>query len=733
MNDNALHFAQPLWIAAGVLACILVAALWFRFDRRRDADLAKLMHPRFRQKLVEGFSPRLRMLKRVLWITALMLGFLAIARPQKGYEWRDVKRKGIDILFAVDTSRSMLAEDLTPNRLERARLGILDFVGKLEGDRVGLIPFAGSSFALCPLTLDYDAFRESLNALDTELIPKQGTDLASAIREAERLFDEAGNNHRVLVLLTDGEDLQGSAMLAAEEAGKKGMAIYTVGVGSPEGAQIPIDVGFGRKDFVRDQDGKVVRTTLDESTLKKIAEATNAMYVPLGRGAEGLQTIYQERLRLVPKSEMNQRMQRVPLERFEWPLGAAILLLLIEFFIPDRIRPKKPRPLPSAARLVKPASLLAIAPFAFVFPAAPQARAAETATAVPGKVDPRKNYNEGTEAYSKGDFTKAAESLTASLKSTSDLALQQKAYYNLGNSLYRGGQATLQSNAEETIKTWEKSIKAYEDALALDYTDADAHYNCELVKKKLEELKKQQQQQDKNQQKQDNKDSKDDKNEDKKDQDKKDQQGKDQKDQQKDGDKQQDKKDPEKGAKPDDKNPKDSQDQNQQGKDGSEDKDGKSDNPIQQDDRTRPGEDKKDVPGKNDPPGKEGEGQQGEDKKEGQQDPKQAPGAKDASKDKPKDGKDPKDPKDPKDSKQQGKEQEGKEPQPGEPKDGEGKPGEKQQGIEETRGQKVQMTPEEAKQLLEALRQDERTVIPIPQQRRTRWATPENSTNGKTW
>ena len=263
---------------------------------------------------------------------AILLVFTAIARPQKGYEWREVKRKGIDILFAVDTSRSMLAEDLTPNRLERARLGIIDFVSRLEGDRVGLIPFAGSAFALCPLTLDYEAFRESLNALDTDLIPRQGTDLASAIKEAERLFDENGNNHRVLVLLTDGEDLQGDVIDAAKAAAKKGMAIYTVGVGSPEGATIPIQMRNGRTDFVRDESGKVVKTTLDESTLKKIAEETNALYVPLGRGAEGLNTIYQEKLRLVPKTERDQRMERIPLERFEWPLGAAIVLLAVGIF-----------------------------------------------------------------------------------------------------------------------------------------------------------------------------------------------------------------------------------------------------------------------------------------------------------------------------------------------------------------------------------------------------------------
>ncbi len=634
MDDTTLHFAQPLWIIAGLVACAGVVGLFIRFDRRREADLTKLIHPRFRQRLTEGFSPGLRNLKRGLWLLAVLLVFTAVARPQKGYEWREVKRKGIDILFAVDTSRSMLADDLTPNRLERARLGIIDFVARLEGDRVGLIPFAGSAFALCPLTLDYEAFRESLNALNTDLIPRQGTDLASAIKEAERLFKENGNNHRVLVLLTDGEDLQGDVIDAAKAAAKNGMAIYTIGVGSPDGSTIPLVMRNGRKDFVRDETGEVVRTKLDESTLKKIATETNALYVPLGRGAEGLNTIYQEKLRLVPKSEMDQRMEKIPLERFEWPLGAAILLLLLEFFITDRRRAKKVRPLPSAARRKKivPQATILVA-MAFILSGA--------SDTVGATQDPRRIYNEGTEAYTKGDFAKASDSLRASLR-TQDLALQQRSYYNLGNTLYRTGQGTLEKDPEATIKAWEESIKAYQDALSLNAADEDAGYNKALVEKKLEELKKQQKQDDKK----DDKDQKDDK------------EKKDDKDQ-KDG-----------------KDPKDSKDS----KDGKDPKDGE-----------KP-EDQKDN----------------------------------------KDGKDPKDGDKPEDGKKPGEE---KSPQDGkDTKEDDGKPGEKQQGeMSNERAEKQEMTAEEAKQLLEALRRDERTVIPIPQQPRGRLATPDNSTKGKTW
>ena len=630
MDENPLQFAQPIWIFIGLLACAGMVGLFVRFDRRRELDLTKLIHPRFRQRLTEGFSPWRRNLKRGLWLLAVALIFTAIARPQKGYEWQEVKRKGIDILFAVDTSRSMLAEDLMPNRLERARLGIVDFVARLESDRVGLIPFAGSAFALCPLTLDYDAFRESLDALDTDLIPRQGTDLASAIKEAERLFDEDKNNHRVLVLMTDGEDLQGSVIDAAKAAAKKGMAIYTIGVGGAEGAMIPIRYQNGRTDYVRDADGNVVRTKLDETTLKKIAEETNGLYVPLGRGAEGLNTIYQERLRLVPQSEMSQRMERIPLERFEWPLGAAVVLLLMEFFIGDRRRAGGGR---GAAKMI-PVVALGFVLFAGMC----EVRASE---------DPRKTYNIGTNAYSEGDFTKASESLRASLR-TPDLALQQRSYYNLGNTLYRTGQAALEKDPKATMKSWEEAVKAYDDALALDATDEDSIFNKALVERKLEELKQQQQDEKKDDEKKD---------EQKKDEQKKDEQKKDE--QKKDGEK----KDQKEGEDPKEEKAKES------------DKEGNSGDP--------------------------------KDEKEGEE-PK--PG------EKPKEGKDPAEG----DSK------------PADEREGADKPSEQEEGtVGEERREKQEMSPEEARQLLDALRGDERTVVPIPQA--PRGGRTDNTIKGKTW
>lgn len=619
MEPSSLHFAQPLWIVAGLLVCAALIYMLVRYDRRREYDLARLSHPRFRDPLQAGYSLQKRKTKRVFWLLSVLLIFVAIARPQMGYEFREVHRRGIDILFALDTSQSMLAEDLTPNRLERARLGILDFVSRLEGDRIGLVPFAGSAFALCPLTADYDAFRESLQAINTNIIPHQGTDLASAIKEAGRLFELSKNNQRFLVLITDGEDLQGDVMDAAKDAADKGMIIYTVGVGSAEGVTIPVQYRNGRKDVMRDEKGEVVRTKLDESTLKSIADHAKGLYVPLGRGAEGLNTIYQEKLRLVPKTELNQRMEKIPLEKYQWPLGLAIVFLLIECFLPQQ------------RKLVSKPAFAILFIFCSIF----------TTHSSDASEDCRVLYNEGTAAYQKGEFESSAVTLQDSLKSA-DLGLQQLGYYNLGNALYRKGQQSQQKDPKLTIADWEKSIKAYQDSLALKPDDEDARFNKELVEKKLAALKQQQPQ--------DQKDEQEKKDQEKKEEEKKEQEKKEQDQQQKD----QDKKD-EKGEKGD--QPKD------QPKSGEE----KDDKKAEEDSKEK--------------------GEEGKEKSEEQKQQEA----------------------------QQGKDEKG------DPKDQ--KQGEAQQA------QQVQMTEEEAKQLLDSLRQEQRFVI--PQQKNT--GKQNNTTRGKTW
>lgn len=673
MQDSPLEFARPMWLYAAPGIVVLAVWLMIMLDRWKARALASLVHPRFRSRLVPGHSVERLWIRRGLWLVALALLCVAAAGPRKGYELREVKQRGIDILFAIDVSRSMLAQDLSPNRLERARMGIHDFVDRLKGDRIGLIPFAGSSFALCPLTLDYEAFRESLDALDTEIIPRQGTDVASAIREADRLFTEMGNNHRILVLITDGEDFQGDALTAAKDAAKKGMVIYPVGVGDAAGVPIPLRLPDGRQDFVRDSSGQPVQTRLDESSLRQLAEATNGSYAAFGRGAEGLEQIYAEKLRLVPAEEREAKMQKVPLERFEWPLGAALFLLLMEFLFPDRRREARPQALPSVARRKGlPVALLA----ALFLTGTPEpSNAAEPET----PPDPRVFYNTGTEAYNAGNYDEAEQALRSSLRTT-DLTLQNQAYYNLGNTLYRKGAA---AEGEGKVKTWESALKAYEDALALNPSDADAQYNRDLVKRKLDELKQQDPQK--------NQDQKD-KEQQKKDEEKKDGEKKDQKsgeEEGKDGEKQEDKGEQGTGK--------------EQGEQGEKKEGEQKEGQQGQEGEQKEGEEGKEGTGAGEKEGKEGE------KKEGQ-----AAG---------KDG-----------EKKDGKDQEGQAASEGDPS----------KSTDEERRQPGEMNREEALRLLQALKSQERTVIPVQRDPETgqpmprqnpnrRGRDPANSTRGKTW
>ena len=388
---------------------------------------------------------------------------------------------------------------------------------------------------MCPLTLDYNAFRQSLEALDTQIIPRGGTDLASAIREAEFAFSNNAN-HKILVLVTDGEDLEGEALSAAKEAAKKGLTIYTVGVGTRAGELIPLQKNGRGVAFAKDENGQVVKSRLDEKMLQDIARATGGQYEPMGQQAEGLEAIYQEKLSLVPKQELAERKQKVPLERFEWPLLAAFMLLLVEFGLSDRklLRKRMPviktaqRRTLKAGKVAGIAATLAVISVLFLSPGTADASPANAekayregdysraetqykAEAEKEPKDPRLQFNLGTASYKSGKYDEALNAFQGALN-VQEIALQDKAYYNMGNALYRQGQATEKSNPRDTIRKWENAVQAYEGALKLDSKDQDAIFNRDFVKKRLEELKKQQKQkpnqkQDKKDQNKDNKQS----------------------------------------------------------------------------------------------------------------------------------------------------------------------------------------------------------------------------------
>ena len=678
-----MNFLEPIWLFVGVAVCATLAWLFHRFDARQRTALATFASSHLLGQLTASFSTRRRASKRVLYVAAVACVFTALARPQWGFRWEEAKRKGIDILFAVDTSKSMLAQDVKPDRITRAKLAVTDLVNKLDGDRVGLIAFAGNAFLQSPLTLDYDAFRQSLDALEVGIIPRGGTDVASAIQEAQAAFGPDTKNQKLLVLITDGEDLEAKGIDAARAAAKDGLKVYTIGVGSTTGELIPVPYDHGGTSFLKDDAGNYVKSHLDESTLKQIAEATGAMYAPLGQQGQGLETIYQQALKPLPKQELMSRMQKVMIERFQWPLALGIVLLVVEMGIGTRkgrgwrrrftpVPASKPRAKVHRAPRLEPTAVaaLALCVAAASAHASPQSAesaykkgeyaVAESQYQQAAAANPKLaalQFNEGTAAYKARQYDKALPAFQKTLD-TDKVDLQQQAYYNLGNTQYRVGEQAETAKPQDTIKTWQGAVASYDAALKLKANDTDAKFNRDLVQKKLDALQKQQQQQ----QKQDQK--------------KQDQQHKDQpsKDQQKD---QQNKDQPSKDQPSKDQSSKD------------------QDNKDQKDQQSK---DQQNQPPKPDNKNQNGQPKPG-DQQSGNEPPKPTPG----NQEKP--------------SPQQGKSDQKPQPTPGEAQPGPSPQPGQGQASSDTQDKPGQMSPQEARSLLDSLKKDEHALPAAPDAR----------------
>jgi len=259
-------------------------------------------------------------------------------RPQWGFQWEEVKRKGLDILIAVDTSKSMLAEDVKPNRLSRSKLAVKDLVKKLKGDRIGLIAFSGKAFLQCPLTLDYSGFMLSLDDLGVNTISKGGTSVSSAISEALKSYEGGLNKYKILIIITDGEDHKGQVVDAAKQAKEQGVKIFCVGIGTKEGELIPIVDDQGKNSFLKDKQGNFVKSRLDEPTLQEVALITGGGYVKAAGAEFGLDLIYEEKLSKMEKKDFEGKMMKRYQERFQLFLAVALLIILIESFIWERKR-----------------------------------------------------------------------------------------------------------------------------------------------------------------------------------------------------------------------------------------------------------------------------------------------------------------------------------------------------------------------------------------------------------
>ena len=502
-----MQFANPnlLWFLL-VLPPALIAFFWWS-TRKGQALMTQFIQTRLLPGLVVGVSTTRQKIRVGLLVLAVSCIIIALARPQWGFSLEEIKVRGVDIVVAIDTSKSMLAQDIAPNRLTRAKLAALDLMQLAKSDRLGLVAFAGNAFLQCPLTIDDSAFRQSVEAIDVNTIPQGGTALAEAIETAQTAFKE-GDNHRVLVLMTDGEDHDSGALEAAKKAAEAGLKIFTIGIGTPEGELLRIRNAQGQDDYVRDEQGNVVKSHLDERLLQEIAGATDGGFYLQLRGAKTMDTLYGEGLAKLPKSEQQQMLIKRYQEKFQWPLGLAILLLLAEIFLPERGRESKPsaKQQPAAKRALQPvAALVLVLALPVMARASPSSALRDYKAGNYGQAlkeyeqllqrktdDPRLHFNAGTAAYRNNQFDEAAKQFDEAV-ATPDLKLQQLSFYNRGNAEYWMGE----KNPDPTKRTdsWEKSLKDYELSMKLNPQDADARFNHDFVKKRLEELKQQQQQQ----------------------------------------------------------------------------------------------------------------------------------------------------------------------------------------------------------------------------------------------
>lgn len=528
-----MKFGNPPMLLILLVVVGLLAVFLFFAWRKRQKDMGLFIRSRLLANLTVGLKPAVQKLRMALIVASVACLLLALARPQWGFTLEELKQSGLDIVVALDTSKSMSTQDIAPNRMARAKLAALELMPLAKTDRLGLVAFAGTAFLQCPLTVDDEAYRQSLNLIDVGFIPQGGTALAEAIRISLKAFKEDENNEKVIVLITDGEDHEEGVMGAVEAAEKAGVRIFTIGVGTPQGELIPTRDEKDNGPFVKDEEGNVVKSHLNEALLQRVAKAAQGFYLPL-QGANTMDVLYERglapllgqiRIGGIPTTQKRPpRILKHYQERFQWPLGAAIALLLIEVFLPVRLRFKRRVTSSSGATLSKTAAISSL----LVFTLSTAATIASTDKALDlynkgnypealreyqelqkkNPKDERLPFNAGTTAYQAKDYQRAITELEQATTSQ-DLALQENAYYNLGNAYYRHGETA--PDAKEKTGAWEEAMKNYESALKLNPKDKEAKNNADFVKKALEELKKQPPQQSQDQNKDDkNKHKKDD-------------------------------------------------------------------------------------------------------------------------------------------------------------------------------------------------------------------------------
>ncbi len=464
-----MSFGDPVWLTMTPILLLLFGGVLAYGFRQRDALLGRFAASRLLEQLTEQASVTRTWIKAGCILLAVLAIGIALARPQLGVEWSERKARGLDIVFILDSSKSMLATDLRPTRLDRAKLAIIDLVERLEGDRIGLIAFAGQAFLQTPPTLDYSAFHESLNAIDPNIMTSGGSDLGNAINEATEAFPSE-NNVKIVVLLTDGEDLSGNAATAAVTAREDGIQVFAIGIGTPEGEYLRIRNEQGIEEFVRDSSGQPVLSKLDEGTLQAIAQGTGGSYSRLS--SDSLDQLYNSVIARLPREERESELQEIGIERFQWALASALVFLVFDILIRRR----------------RSAAIHAILSLACVVfhPNALQAQMAlpmedkGLRKPMPRMTDARISYNAAYQALVEGDFTDAMQGYETTLAQTEDLALQGKALYNLAHATYQQGRKTYETGDPQTALNQVKKAEAlFQSAQEIDTSDTSIHTDIE--------------------------------------------------------------------------------------------------------------------------------------------------------------------------------------------------------------------------------------------------------------
>ena len=330
-----MNFVQSFYLY-WLLFLPVLWGLFLLIIKRRHKKMQSFVSMHLISEIVGQFSFDRHRRKDILIVCVVVFSIIALARPQWGFEWVEVKREGLDILVVMDVSKSMLTQDVKPNRLERTKFAVKDLVKSLKGDRIGLIAFAGEAFMMCPLTSDYGGFLMTLDELDIGAVSRGGTDIEKALEVAIEGYEDVPSKHKAVILITDGDNLEGNPMLQAKMAKEKNIKLYTVGVGTQGGDLIQIINSSGERSFLKDKGGNYVKSRLQEKLLRDIALETKGAYVRSNSTQFGLDLIYERELSKLEKRSIATHKERRFYERFQLPLALALILLVIESCIQTR-------------------------------------------------------------------------------------------------------------------------------------------------------------------------------------------------------------------------------------------------------------------------------------------------------------------------------------------------------------------------------------------------------------